>query len=110
MLRGVAAYKGGLTKGEFMTLFAIRSSAANELPRTSHKRHGGGSYYLYDKSAVDAALTDGGMDGWRRRHAARAHNPLADVLWLSSTPRCFRQAHELEEHLHRRARVQRVKG
>eukprot|EP00966_Prymnesium_polylepis_P243614 5633599-Prymnesium_polylepis.1 len=35
VLRGVALYQGGLTKGAFMKLFAITSKEADGLPRVS---------------------------------------------------------------------------
>ena len=56
VLRGVALYQGGLTKGAFMKLFALTSKEADALPRTSHRRYGGGSYFLYRGDAVDAVL------------------------------------------------------
>ena len=65
VLRGVAQYQGGLTKGVFMNLFAVSSLEADALPRTSHKRFGGGSYYLYGKDAVNTVLKTDGMEKWR---------------------------------------------
>ena len=67
VLRGVAAYQGGLTKAGFVRLFALSSKEADAFPRTSHNRHGGGSYFLYKSDAVDEVLAADGMSAWRAR-------------------------------------------
>ena len=61
VLRGLAAYHGGLTKGVFVKLFAISSQEADALPRAKHLRFGGGHYFLYRADAVDAVLAVGGI-------------------------------------------------
>ena len=60
VLRGAAQYQGGLTKGTLIKLFAISSCVADALPRTSHARYGGGTYFLYGEAAINAldALAD----------------------------------------------------
>ena len=104
VLRGAAAYQGGLTKAVFMKLFAVSHSAADELPRSTHKRFRGGTYYLYGESAVDALLKEGGMAEWRIRLAARGAQAYADS-WFPSAQLGFRQAYEQEERLrHRKGR------
>lgn len=104
VLRGVALYQGGLTKGVFMKLFAITSKEADNLPRSSHKRFGGGSYFLYRANAVDAVLADNGIKKWRERLLFRAEHPCI-VGWPQQTD-CFRRASRQEERLHAKA-VQR---
>lgn len=85
LLRGVALYTEGLTKGAFLKLFAVSSSEAAALPHTSHKRYGGGSYFLYRQPAVDAVLArDGAMAAWRERLRRRGGSP-ARYLSLQAT-------------------------
>ena len=104
ILRGVALYQGGLTKGAFMKLFALTSKEADALPRSSHRRYGGGSYFLYRGDAVDAVLAAGGIKGWQKRLRFRAEHPCI-IGWLQK-PDCFRLASWREERLHAQA-VQR---
>ena len=99
-MRGVAAYQGGLTKGVFMNLFAVSSLEADALPRTSHKRFGGGSYYLYGKDAVNAVLKTDGMEKWRARLRFRAGHPC--IIRWQNQPHCVRLAALKEERLHER--------
>ena len=101
VLRGVARYQGGLTKGAFMKLFAITSKEADALPHSLHKRYGGGTYFLYRDNAVDAVLSVGGMEEWQRRLHLRAESPYV-VGWPQSSD-CFRLAAMREERLHDQA-------
>ena len=98
VLRGVALYTGALTKGEFMKLFAVTSGEADVLPRSSHRRYGGGSYFLYRDDAVDAVLAAGGVKAWQRRLQMRAERPCI-VKWPKQAD-CFRLASRREERLH----------
>lgn len=110
LLRGVALYTDGLTKGAFMKLFAVSSSAADALPRTTHKRYGGGTYYLYRQDAVDAILADGGgMAAWRDRLRARAASPQC-VVWPfgPDQPPSLRGMSGQEERLRARAAQRRA--
>ena len=105
VLRGVAAYQGGLTKGVFMKLFAISSQEADALPRTKHKRYGGGVYFLYHREAVDAILAAGGITNWRTGLRLRIEN--TSITRWPSRPGCVRRASQQEERLHARALHQR---
>ena len=107
VLRGVALYQGSLTKGAFMKLFAITSKVADALPRSSHKRYGGGSYFLYGADAVDALHAAGGIDEWRKRLCCRGKRPCVLVGWRPQ-PDCFLRSFCEEERLHARAVKQRV--
>lgn len=98
VLRGVALYQGGLTKGAFMKLFALTSKEADALPRTSHRRYGGGSYFLYRGDAVDAVLKAGGIKEWQKRLRFRAEHPC--IVGWPQKPDCFRLANCREERLH----------
>ena len=108
LLRGVALYTDGLTKGAFMKLFAVSSSAADALPRTTHKRYGGGQYFLYRQDAVDAILSDGGMVAWRDRLSARAATRQF-VAWpvRPAQPPSVRGTSGQEERLRARAEQRR---
>ena len=76
LLREVALYTGGMTKGLFLKLFAVTSTEAAALPHTVHKRYGGGSYFLYGQAAVNALLADeGAMAAWRERLRRRGGSP-----------------------------------
>ena len=99
VLRGVALYQGGLTKRLFTKLFAITPREADDLPRTTRKRYGGGSYFLYRGDAVDAVLAAGIME-WRRRLCIRAECPC--VAQWPTKPHCVRLAAQREDRLHRR--------
>ena len=92
LLRLVALYQGGLTRGMFTRLFALTTREARDIPHTTHKRFQGGTYYLYSKDAVDCILAPGGFVKWRERLDSR---PV--------TTRVVRSSHELEDGLHRRA-------
>ena len=98
VLRGAALYQGGLTKGAFMKLFAITSKVADTLPRSSHQRRGGGSFFLYRGDAVDAILAAGGIKEWQKRLRFRAEHPSI-VGWPQQAD-CFRRASWREERLH----------
>ena len=106
VLRGVALYQGGLTKSAFMKLFAVTTKEADLLPRTTHRRYGGGSYYLYRKDAVDAILANGGLKTWQRRLRLRAENP-AIYTWPSQQG-CPLRKFLQEERLHARDAQRRV--
>lgn len=101
VLRGVAAYHGGLTKGAFMDLLALSSREADALPRAKYKRFRGGSYFLYRADAVDAALVTGGLAAWRARLRLRGEKPC--VARWPSQPECVRRASQQEERLRARA-------
>ena len=104
VLRGVATYQGGLTKGAFMKLFAITSKEADGLPRSSHKRWGGGSYFHYRGDAVEAVLAGGGIKEWQKRLRFRGEHPC--IVGWPQQPDCFHQACLREERLRTQA-VQR---
>ena len=106
LLRGVALYTDGLTKGALMKLFAVSSSTADALPRTTHKRYGGGHYFLYRQDAVDAILADGGMATWRDRLSARAATRQF-VAWPPAQPPSVRGTSGQEERLRARAEQRR---
>jgi hypothetical protein len=108
LLRGVALYTDGLTKGAFMKLFAVSSSAADALPRTTHKRYGGGNYFLYRQDAVDAILADGGMASWHHRMRTRAASSQF-VVWpfRPAQPPSVRGTSGQEERLRARAEQRR---
>jgi hypothetical protein len=89
-----------------MKLFAVASKEADLLPRTTHRRYGGGSYYLYRKDAVDAILANGGLKTWQRRLRLRAENP-AIYAWPSQHS-CPLRKFLREERLHARDAQQRV--
>ena len=107
VLRSVALYQGGLTKGAFMKLFAVSPREADLLPRSSHKRLGGGTYYLYRSDAVDAVLAGGGIKDWRMRLKLRGVRPCTAV-WQAQ-PDCFHRNSRLEERLHRDASRRRAR-
>ena len=75
VVRGVAAYQGGLTKGVFMKLLAVSSQEADALPRAKRLRFFGGHYFLYRVDAVDAVLAAGGIKAWRGRLRVRGKGP-----------------------------------
>ena len=101
VLRGAALYQGGLTKGAFMKLFAITSKEADASPHSTHKRYGGGVYFLYSNSAVEAVLAAGGMREWRRRMRFRGQHSC--IVGFFSQPDSFRRLAWREEQLHARA-------
>ena len=101
VLRGAAQYQGGLTKGTLIKLFAISSCVADALPRTSHKRFGGGTYYLYKINAIDTLLANKGMEEWRRRLLNRGRRPC--IAPWPTEPVCLRRAFQQEERLHAKA-------
>ena len=92
LLRLVALYQGGLTRGMFTRLFALTTREAREVPHTTRKRAQGGTYYLYGADAVDCVLAPGGFVKWRQRLGSR---PV--------TKRVASGSWELEDGLHRRA-------
>ena len=105
VLRGVALYQGGLTKSIFTKLFAVAPREADVLPRTTHKRYGGGTYFLYGEDAVNVVLAAGGLHEWRRRLRLRAQDTRS-IQWQSppqqhSLP--CRRALQREERLHKQA-------
>ena len=106
ILRSVAWYQGGLTKGVFTKLFAVPSSGADNLPRTSHRRYAGGIYFLYHETAVDAVLKCGGMERWRERLRLQANRPRARRCLKN-----FKSVHSVfqqEERLHLRTSQRRL--
>ena len=92
LLRLVALYQGGLTRGMFTRLFALTTREARDIPHTTRKRAQGGTYYLYGADAVDHVLAPGGFVKWRQRLESRP-----------ATTRVVRSSWELEDGLHRRA-------
>lgn len=104
VLRSVALYQGGLTRGKLMHLFAITQCEAKSLPYKAHTRYDGATYYVYSAPAVDALLCNSGMEAWRLRLQARASSPVA--LW-PPPPRPPQRAHWQEEaRLHAASRAQ----
>jgi len=103
VLRGVALYQGGLTKHVFTKLFAVTYREAEALPHTTHKRHGGGTYFLYREAAVNAVLARG-VGEWRRRLRLRSENEciIRRSPQHQQFPAC-RRALQKEEHLHKQA-------
>ena len=97
LLRLVALYQGGLTRGMFTRLFALTPHEAREVPHTTHKRAAGGTYYLYGQAAVDCVLAPGGFHRWRERLERR---PV--------TTRAPSGSWELEDRLHARSTRMRV--
>jgi hypothetical protein len=100
VLQGVAQYQGGVTKTTLMRLFAVSPHEADTLPRTSHKRYGGGSYYLYGGAAIDAILANGGMKEWQKRLRSRGASPCLTRRQPQSSD--IRRAFQQEERLHAR--------
>ena len=92
LLRLVALYQGGLTRGMFTRLFALTTLEAREVPHTTRKRAQGGTYYLYGADAVVCVLAPGGFVKWRQRLGSR---PV--------TKRVASGSLELEDGLHRLA-------
>ena len=97
VLRAVALYQGGLTRAKLVHLFAIAWNEARNLPCTGHLRHGGGTYYIYRASAVDALLGPSGMDAWRLRLYARAESPGSPFKLFPPPPYQRRRARWQEE-------------
>ena len=56
-----------MTKSLFMKLFAVALREVAALPHTTHKRYGGGTYFLYQEDAVNAVLAASGIKEWWRR-------------------------------------------
>jgi hypothetical protein len=100
VLRGVAQYQGGLTKTLFTKLFCVSPLQADGLPRTSHRRFGGGFYYLYDEEAVSAVLQKDGMEGWRLRLGCRARR-ASSASKKESSAKGVRLAFLKEERRHK---------
>ena len=92
LLRLVALYQGGLTRGMFTRLFALTAREARDMPHTTRTRAEGGTYYLYGAAAVDLVLAPGGFVKWRQRLESRP-----------ATTRVVSGSWELEDGLHRRA-------
>ena len=105
VVRGAAIYTGGLTKSALMKLFVIFSQEADALPRSTHKRFGGGTYYLYKIDAIDTLLANKGMEEWRRRLHDRGRRPRI-VQWPTE-PVCLRHTFQQEEWLHAQAAGQK---
>lgn len=69
-----------LTKHTLRGLFALHWHEADKLPRGKRARRNGGWLYMYSAPAIERALPIvGGLDGWRRRIAARASREKAAV-------------------------------
>ena len=100
IVRSIAWYQGGLTKGVFTKLFALSSSSADILPRTSHRRYAGGIYFLYHETAVDAVLKAGGVERWRERLRLQADRPRARRCLQNY--RSMHSVFQQEERLHLR--------
>ena len=85
-----------LTKRTLMGLFALHWHEADKLPRGKRARRNGGWMYMYSAPAIERALPIlGGLDGWRRRIAARASREKAAAMaaeharaarWLRAPP------------------------
>lgn len=108
VLRAVAKYQGALTKSALVKLFVVSSREADDLPRTSHKRHGGGMYFLYQSDAIDALLANGGMKSWQNRRLRRAREPGIRAWWEERA--LFNRAVWQEERLHARAMCHHSSG
>ena len=108
VLRGVAAYQGGLTKGVFMKLFAVSSQEADALPRAKRLRFGGGHYFLYRADAVDAVLAAGGIKAWRDRLRVSCKSPCI-ARWPSQQSG-VRLSSQQEERLRARELQRRAWG
>lgn len=83
LLLGAARRPDFLTKRTLVGLFALHWHEADKLPRGKRARRNGGFLYMYSAPAIDRALSIvGGLDGWRRRIAARASSEkvAANVL------------------------------
>ena len=108
IIRSVACYQGGLTKGTFTKLFALSSSDADVLPRTTHRRYAGGIYFLYHDAAVEAVLKRGGMDRWCERLRLQADRPR--VGRCNQNYRSLHSIFQQEERLHLRTSQRRLCG
>eukprot|EP00966_Prymnesium_polylepis_P291044 6721769-Prymnesium_polylepis.1 len=58
-----------------MKLFALSSQEADALPRSTHRRFGGGTYFIYRIDAIDTLLANNGMEEWRKRLHNRGRRP-----------------------------------
>ena len=108
VLRGVAAYQGGLTKCVFMKLFAVSSQEADALPRAKRLRFGGGHYFLYRADAVDAVLAAGCIKDWRDRLRVRGKSHCI-ARWPSQQSG-VRLSSQQEERLRARESQRRAWG
>ena len=104
VLRLVALYQGGLTKTVFCGLFAVAPRDAVLLPHSVHRRRHGGSYHLFGKAAIDAALAKGGMLATQDRIAKRS-KAIARGWVTYDLPNGRRPLEQvrLEDRLHARA-------
>ena len=74
-----------LTKRALMGLLGLSSREANELPRATKPRRGGGIMYLYPVGTVDRAWGEmvGGMEAWRSRLMERSRGSSAALDGVS---------------------------
>ena len=102
VLRAVALFQGGLTKGKLTHLFAITGREADALPHEQHACRGGRcTYYLYSAPAIDTLLGADGVAAWRRRLRARAESQWSPFVLWPPPPSPPRRAHwQEEERLH----------
>ena len=73
LLVAAASNALALTKGQLVGWFALCDAEADRLPRTRHRRCGGGHYFLYRRPAFDGALGTLLVDAmeWEARLEAR---------------------------------------
>ena len=110
ILVSAALYTGGLTRTNFMGLFAFSPYECKRFPSTATERSWDvGIYHLYRGDAIEKAVRAvGGVAGWRTRIASRRSVPSKPRLpaWKPSGKRMRRQW-ELEEDLHRQLLAKR---
>ena len=110
LLRGVALYRGGLTKTLFCGLFAVGWQDAAVLPHSKHARWKGGAYCVYGADAVETVLREhGGMCALRDRRRLCALAAGRTKTACGHQEKRALRAWELEEQLHRRAVRLRVR-
>ena len=112
VLISAALYTGGLTKTNFVGLFAFSPSECKRYPNTATERSwDDGVFYLYRADAIEKAVhAVGGVAGWRARIATRAplvRKPRAPS-WKPFGKRVRRRQWELEEDLHWQTRNKRA--
>ena len=93
ILRLVALYQGGLTRGMFTRLFALTQKEVLAMPHTVRRRPRGGVYYIYGAEAVECVLSDDGFAQW---HVRLSNRPAP--RWGIATSHW-----QVEDRLHNRA-------
>ena len=89
LLVAAALNSNVLTKSRLMGWFALQSAEADTLPRTKHKRHAGGFYFLYRQPAFERVLGTyllGNAKDWEERLQLRRANPLPPKLHCRKRP------------------------